>query len=104
MIAPNLGTISGMKKVKTPEFSTSISLRTHALERPDPLRLAPARIRAIRLELGMSQEFFARCLRVSGRTLEKWEQGCSCPTGAGASLLWLVERHPELAMELAVAQ
>jgi DNA-binding transcriptional regulator YiaG len=51
----------------------------------------------------MSQEFFARCLRVPGRTLEKWEQGTSRPTGAGASLLWLVERHPDLAMELAVA-
>lgn len=93
-----------MKRRKPPEFSTPVSLRTHALERPDPLRLAPARIRAIRQGLGMSQEFFARCLRVPGRTLEKWEQGTSRPTGAGAALLWLVERHPEMAMELAVAE
>lgn len=91
-----------MKKVESPEFSTPITLRTHLLARPLPIAMPPARVRAIRAGLGMSQEFFARCLRVSGRTLEKWEQGSSHPTGAGAALLLLIERHPEMATELAV--
>lgn len=94
--------IHPMAKRKKPEFSTGISLRTHLLERPAPVRLDPARIRAIRADLGMSREFFARCLRVPGRTLEKWEQGASHPTGAGVALLLLIEKKPELAAELAV--
>ena len=99
---PDLGTISRMKTAKDPVFSTPITLRTHLLARPAAVRMPARRVRAIRLGLGMSREFFARCLQVSGRTLEKWEQGTSRPTGAGAALLLLVERHPELATELAL--
>ncbi len=101
---PHFGYHMGMKKAKSKEFSTPITLRTHLLARPDPIAMPPARVRAVRLGLGMSQEFFARCLRVSGRTLEKWEQGTSSATGAGAALLVLIEKHPELVTELALAR
>ncbi len=93
-----------MKKAKSAEFSTPVTLRTHLLARPKPIAMPPTRVRAIRMGLGMSQEFFARCLHVSGRTLEKWEQGAASPTGAGAALLVLIEKHPALATELALAQ
>lgn len=50
---------------------------------PDP------QVRAIREQLGVSQDKFALLLGVSKRTVENWEQGRRHPTGAARSLLRL---------------
>ena len=92
---PNLGTMGGMKTAKDAVFPPPITLRTHLLARPATIRMPAKRVRAIRLGLGMSREFFARCLQVSGRTLEKWEQGETIPNDQAAVLILMVRKYPD---------
>jgi putative transcriptional regulator len=40
-------------------------------------------------------------LGLSKRTIEQWEQGRRQPSGAAKTLLKIVERHPEVLLELA---
>ena len=40
-------------------------------------------------------------VRLSRRTLEQWEQGRRRPSGAAQTLLKIVERHPEVLIEVA---
>lgn len=55
----------------------------------------------VRLMSGLSQAQFAAALGVSKRTLEQWEQGRRKPSGAAKQLLKIVERHPEVLIEVA---
>jgi len=55
----------------------------------------------IRLRSGLSQAEFAAALGVSKRTIEQWEQGRRKPSGAAKTLLKIVDRHPEVLLELA---
>lgn len=50
--------------------------------------------RAIRLALGLSQIGFARALGISPKTLHKWEQGTSRPSGAARTLLRIAASDP----------
>jgi putative transcriptional regulator len=56
---------------------------------------------AARLKAGLSQAQFATVLDISPRTLQQWEQGRRSPTGAAATLLKIVSRHPEVLRDLA---
>ena len=56
-------------------------------------------VKAIRENMGVSQEKFAVILGVSKRTVENWEQGRRHPTGAARSLLKIVEADPQYALE-----
>lgn len=55
----------------------------------------------IRLRSGLSQADFAAALGVSKRTIEQWEQGRRRPSGAAKTLLKIVDKHPEVLLELA---
>jgi putative transcriptional regulator len=55
----------------------------------------------IRQRSGLSQDEFAAALGVSKRTIEQWEQGRRKPSGAAKTLLKIVDRHPEVLLELA---
>ena len=61
-----------------------------------PPAFAPARVRALRESLGVSQPVFAAALAVTAGTVASWEQGRSAPAGAARRLLELAEAHPEL--------
>ena len=56
-----------------------------------------------RLKSGLSQTQFAAALHISSRTLQQWEQGRRQPSGAAATLLKIVSRHPEVFREVAGA-
>jgi putative transcriptional regulator len=62
---------------------------------------ADSPVAQIRLRSGLSQAEFAAALGVSKRTIEQWEQGRRQPSGAAKTLLKIVERHPEVLLELA---
>lgn len=66
----------------------------YAISEPDAVEvvLPPAEIRA---RLGMTQEVFARALRIPLATLRNWEQGRFLPDPAARSLLNAVAREPE---------
>lgn len=61
---------------------------------PDP--------KCIRLALGLTQVGFAHALGISPKTLHKWEQGSSRPSGAARTLLRIAATEP-MAMKRALA-
>lgn len=64
---------------------------------PERLRevLPPAQVRR---RLGLTQEQFARALRIPLATLRNWEQGRVVPDPAARSLLRIVAHAPEVAL------
>jgi putative transcriptional regulator len=53
----------------------------------------------IRERLGMSQEEFAKALRVPLETVRDWELGRDLPSPAARSLLQIVAKNPEAALK-----
>ena len=54
---------------------------------------------ATRARALLSQGQFAAALSISVRTLQHWDQGRRQPSGAAATLLKIIARHPELLLE-----
>jgi putative transcriptional regulator len=52
-------------------------------------------VKTIRQKVGMSQEVFAGHFGVSKRTVQEWEQGRRCPSGAARAFLLVIDREPE---------
>lgn len=59
----------------------------------------PAGIKAMRENLDLSQNEFARLIHVNVRTLQNWEQGHRHPTGPAKVLLELVAKAPDTVLE-----
>lgn len=55
-------------------------------------------VRQVRKNTGLSQQDFARLMRVSVKTLQNWEQHRRTPTGPAAALLKIVATAPEVAL------
>jgi len=72
-----------------------LTLRTHELADAPLPPVTAALVRDTRERLRMSQAVFARKLRTSPRTLERWEQGRSQPNEQAAALILLVRRFPD---------
>lgn len=64
------------------------------------LTIEPNEVALARKRTGLSQQDFARALRISHRTLQHWEQGRRHPSGAAVTLLKIVARHPALLKEV----
>ncbi|WP_311224296.1 MULTISPECIES: helix-turn-helix domain-containing protein [unclassified Acidovorax] len=60
-------------------------------------------VRQARQKTGLTQADFAERIGTPVATLRDWEQGRFSPPGAALKLLLLIEKHPELSVELAVA-
>jgi DNA-binding transcriptional regulator YiaG len=70
-------------------------LRSRGAKLPDaPLCAADPDPRIIRHALGLSQVGFARAMGISPKTLHKWEQGSSRPSGAARTLLRIAASDP----------
>ena len=54
---------------------------------------------AVRSLFGMSQREFADFLNISAKTLHKWEQGTSQPSGAARTLLTIAATNPRLVIK-----
>jgi putative transcriptional regulator len=57
----------------------------------------------LRKRLGMTQDQFARVLRIPVSTLRNWEQGRVLPDPAARSLLAIVARNPKAALKALAA-
>ncbi len=57
----------------------------------------------LRRQLGMTQDEFARALRIPLSTLRNWEQGRVLPDPAARSLLTIVAKNPKAALKALVA-
>ena len=79
-----------------------ITLRTHDVDELPPLRIEADMIRATREQLHLSHAVFARCLRVSARILEYWEQGRALPNAHAAALIMMVRQFPDTLEKLSL--
>lgn len=84
--------------------TTEEDIRRHQIEdgeNPDaplpPFRPVP-NVRAIRAQLRMTQEAFAKAIRVPVATVRNWEQSRTSMDPAVRSLLRVVEREPDAAL------
>lgn len=57
-------------------------------------------VRAARAKAGLSQLAFAKRIQTPVATLRDWEQGRFTPPGGIICLMRLIERHPDLTLEL----
>ena len=65
--------------------------------------LTPAKIKAIRANVGMSQAVFARTFHLSLETIKGWEQGKRKPDAAAANYLRIIQADPEYVRQTLVA-
>ncbi|MBY0544960.1 MAG: helix-turn-helix domain-containing protein [Gammaproteobacteria bacterium] len=77
-----------------------LTLRTQKIEKKPVLKANAELIREIREKLHMSRNVFALKLRVSPRTLEKWEQGRAEPNVQAAALIRMVHKYPDTLQRL----
>lgn len=63
------------------------------------ITVTPPDVKAIREQIGLSQNEFARLMRVSVKTLQNWEQHRRNPSGPAAALLKIVVTAPDLALK-----
>lgn len=56
-------------------------------------------VKAIRTNLGLTQEEFAGRFGFSVGTLRNWERGHRRPEGAARAFLMVIARHPEAVMD-----
>ena len=86
---------TGLEDAKAFE-EKKITLKTTVIEIKERQLLDATEIRAIRDKYNMSRAIFANLLRISTRTLEKWEQGTSQPNEQATTLLALTDKYPDM--------
>ena len=85
----------GLEEAKAFE-EKKITLKTTTLEPKERKVLNADEIRSIRDKYNMSRAVFANYLRISTRTLEKWELGTSTPNEQATTLLALTDKYPDM--------
>lgn len=89
----------GIKEIDAHQAG-KITLRNHPMKKLSRLHVDAQLIREVRENLHMSRNIFARKLRVSARTLEKWEQGETEPNDQAAALILMVKKYPDTLQRL----
>ena len=86
--------MQGVEDLKL-ERTGKVTLKTAMLEdKPRPV-ITAKEIVQLRETLHVSRPVFARMIRTSPRTLERWEQNKGKPDQGSATLLKLLETHPK---------
>ena len=78
--------VQGMKEATAFAEGKKAGARVHVVEVPD--------VRAIRLQLHMSQQRFAATFRIPLPTLKNWEQGRRAPDAPAAAYLQAIASDP----------
>lgn len=94
---------TGLKQAIEYEKGT-VKAKTKKLSITPVNDFAAQEIRAIRIEMGLTQKAFAECLGVSIKTVEAWEAGRNHPDGAACRLLALFEVDPKLLYKVGIVK
>ena len=78
------------------ERAGKIKLKRTVVKLPDPIHLSLSQFKALRKRIGMCRLRLAQYLRVAERTVLRWEQGRSSPSGPAAVLILLLARYPDM--------
>jgi len=81
--------IAAMEEAAAHSQGTGKAARVHSIDIPD--------VRAIREELGLSQQAFASAYRIPLATLKGWEQGRRQPDATASAYLAVIAQLPEQA-------
>lgn len=73
--------------------------RVTRMKTANVLVISPARIKAIRESIGLSQADFAALLNIPAATLRNWEQGRTEPDGPAKALLRVAESKPKAVLD-----
>lgn len=74
--------------------------KTKVEYKPAPIVTA-ADVARVRKGMNVSQQVFARKMRIEAKTVANWEQGRSKPNAQASLLIKLVEKYPETVDHLA---
>ena len=83
--------LQSLKEAKTISAGKAKPSREFRIEATD--------VKATRERVGLTQNEFAKLIRVSIKTLQNWEQHRRVPTGPAAALLKIVSTEPKLALK-----
>lgn len=61
---------------------------------------SPSTIRRVRTKLKLSQRDAGALLKVGENAFDKYERGLVEPSGPTSQLIWILDRHPNIAKEL----
>ena len=84
--------IAAMQEAAAHAQGSGTMARVHTIEVPD--------VRAIREQLGLSQQAFARDYRIPLATLKGWEQGRRQPDATASAYLSVIARLPQQARDV----
>jgi putative transcriptional regulator len=84
--------IAAMEEAAAHAAGKGKAARVHTIEVSD--------VKAIRAELGLSQQAFASAYRIPLATLKGWEQGRRQPDATASAYLSVIARLPEQAREV----
>ena len=82
--------LQSLKEAKSISHGKAKASRSFKVESTD--------VKAVRERVGLTQDEFAKLMRVSIKTLQNWEQKRRQPTGPAAALLKIVSVEPKLAL------
>lgn len=90
------GAVNRKKLAATTDADIVRQIAEDADTAPDLGSLPPprARVKTVRLRLGLTQDEMAKSLRISVATLRNWEQGRTHPEGPAEALLIALDRNP----------
>lgn len=91
--------VRGIEEMKAHK-SGKITLRNFQVEKKPKPKVSPSIIRNTREKFHMSRSIFALSLRISPRTLEKWELGETIPNDQAAVLILMVRKYPDMLKRL----
>ncbi len=69
-----------------------------------PKAISPNEIRALRKKLNLTQAAFADFIKVSKKTVERWEAGKDDITGPVVTLACILQEYPELEQKLKIPE
>lgn len=91
-VTPSSGEVLGLKLLQSiREMKAGQAARVTKIESNEVVQARQA--------VGLSQAAFAKALSISKRTLQEWEQGRRCPSGAAQTLIRIAKRHPDVVRE-----
>lgn len=93
------GIMAGLKEAIEDANSSDKLLKRRVVSIMPVKQYGAEQIKQIRKATGMSQKVFASYIGVSDKTVEAWEAGINCPSGAASRILNMMEMNDRLIEE-----
>lgn len=96
--------IAGLTEAVQDEHAGEKKLKRRVVSIVPVKKYTAEEVKKIRKHTGMSQKVFASYLGISDKTVEAWEAGTNCPSGAASRILNMMEMNSNLVHEFPFVQ